>query len=300
MRLILGPLLFHWPPDKMRDFYARIADEADLDGVVIGEAVCSKRLPLIAEALAEAAARLERAGKEVILASPILIAGPREEALAAALAKESRLIEAEDVAMLAFLQGRPHRIGPFVNVYNGATARHLLDRGAVRITLPPELPGAALSHIAAAVGGEALEVLAFGRLPLAISARCIEARLAGRRKDDCRFACAGAPDGRAVHTLEGAPFLAINGVQTLSFAYLNLITEVPALRAAGIGGLRLSPQDCDMVEVAALFRAVIEDRMDPAEGLARLEALLPERVFANGHFHGRAGAAFIAPSPGQA
>lgn len=298
MRLVLGPLLFHWPAAKIRDFYFRIADEADLDAVVLGEVVCSKRLPFSEEVFGEVMPRLERAGKEVILASPLLIAGAREEAIAAALAQGGgRLIEAGDVAMLALLGGRRHTIGPFVNVYNGATARHLLEGGALRITLPPELPAGAVLRIAEAVGGEALEVFAFGRMPLAISARCIEARLAGRRKDDCRFACSGAPEGRVVYTLEGRPLLAVNGVQTLSFGCLNLIGEVPALRRAGIGGIRLSPQDCDMVEVAAVFRAVAEERLTPGEGLGRLAALLPGMPFVNGHYHGRAGLDFIASAP---
>jgi collagenase-like PrtC family protease len=296
MRLTLGPLLFHWPSEKMRDFYARIAEEAPFDTVVLGEVVCSKRLPFIEETLAEAALRLEKAGKEVIFASPLLVAGPREEALCAALAERREgLIEAEDAAMLAHLAGRPHTVGPFVNVYNGATARHLLDRGAVRLALPPELPRAAILAIAEAVGGSVLEVWAFGRVPLAISARCIEARLAGRRKDECRFVCAEAPDGRPVETLEGEAFLAINGVQTLSYAYLDLLGELPEIVEAGIGGIRLSPQDCDMGAVAAIFRAVAEGGLAPTEGQMRLATLLPGTPFANGFYHRQPGRAFVAP-----
>jgi collagenase-like PrtC family protease len=45
MRLTLGPLLFNWPAERWRDFYARIADEAPVDRVVLGEVVCSKRQP---------------------------------------------------------------------------------------------------------------------------------------------------------------------------------------------------------------------------------------------------------------
>ena len=43
--LTLGPLLFHWPAHKRRDFYLRIADEAPIDTVYLGEVVCSKREP---------------------------------------------------------------------------------------------------------------------------------------------------------------------------------------------------------------------------------------------------------------
>ena len=43
--LTLGPILFHWPADKKRDFYFQIADESPVDTVYIGEVICSKRSP---------------------------------------------------------------------------------------------------------------------------------------------------------------------------------------------------------------------------------------------------------------
>jgi hypothetical protein len=47
--LTLGPNLFNWAPDKWRDFYFRIADEAPVSVVYLGETICSKRAPLFAE-----------------------------------------------------------------------------------------------------------------------------------------------------------------------------------------------------------------------------------------------------------
>lgn len=38
--LTLGPVLFNWAPDNWRDFYFRIADEAPIDAVYVGEVVC--------------------------------------------------------------------------------------------------------------------------------------------------------------------------------------------------------------------------------------------------------------------
>lgn len=38
LSLTLGPVLFLWDEDRWRDFYFQIADEADVDTVVIGEA----------------------------------------------------------------------------------------------------------------------------------------------------------------------------------------------------------------------------------------------------------------------
>lgn len=68
--LTLGPVLFNWPAERWRDFYARIADEAPVDAVVVGEIVCSKRAPFLAPVMDEVIARLAAAGKEVWLASP--------------------------------------------------------------------------------------------------------------------------------------------------------------------------------------------------------------------------------------
>lgn len=39
----LGPVFFHWPPNRL--FYRRIADEAPIERVHIGEVVCGKRMP---------------------------------------------------------------------------------------------------------------------------------------------------------------------------------------------------------------------------------------------------------------
>ena len=55
IELTLGPLLFNWPADQVRDFYARMADEPALERVYLGEVVCGKRAPLLAEALLDSA-----------------------------------------------------------------------------------------------------------------------------------------------------------------------------------------------------------------------------------------------------
>jgi len=49
--LTLGPILFNWKPERRRDFYFRIADEAPIDCVYIGEVVCSKREPFFVDDL---------------------------------------------------------------------------------------------------------------------------------------------------------------------------------------------------------------------------------------------------------
>jgi collagenase-like PrtC family protease len=134
------------------------------------------------------------------------------------------------------------------------------------------------------------EGLAFGRQPLAISERCYHARLHKLAKDNCRFVCENDPDGLAVDTLDGERFLAINGVQTLSFTCANLVADIPALSAAGLRALRLSPQVCDMAAVARVFRDVLDGRREAGSGLEALGAIYPKATFANGFLHGEAGA----------
>ncbi len=113
------------------------------------------------------------------------------------------------------------------------TLECLARRGAVTVCLPVELPAASLA-VLAAVGGVDLEVQVFGRLPLALSARCYHARSRRRHKGNCQYVCSDDPDGPVVETLDGRPFLAVNGIQTMSYTYCNLAGELEALSGMGV------------------------------------------------------------------
>lgn len=293
--LSLGPVLFNWPAAQWRDFYARIADEAPVDCVYVGEVVCSKRQPFFADSLPDVIERLERGGKTVILSSLALPTLERELKYCASLADATQMVEANDVSMIPHLVGRPHTIGPLISVYNEAAVRFLIGGGAKRIALPPELPITSITAIAAAAkeAGADIEVWAFGRIPLAISARCYHARLHGRTKDSCQFVCEDDPDGLRVDTLDNEKFLAINGVQTLSHTYCNLISETKALGDAGVSTLRLSPHTCDMVAVSRIFRDVLDGVCEPSHGMQRLQATTPDAAFSNGFVHGVDGATLV-------
>lgn len=293
VKLSLGPGLFAWPAEAWRDFYFRIADEADVDTVHLGEVVCFKRAGLHAPMMEAVHARLRAGGKEVVFPSLALIMSEAElDAVRALAVCDDTLIEANDMAACALLAGKPHTIGPYINIYNEGTLLYLAGRGAVRACLPFELPAASLKALAAASPID-LEVQVFGRVPLALSARCYAARARDRAKDNCRLICREDGDGLAVDTLDGDAFLAINGTQTLSASCANLIAEVGDLLAMGIRRLRLSPHAIDMVAAAQVFRAVADGRLEVAEADARLAALAGGMVFANGFFHGTEGAAFI-------
>ncbi|WP_165405836.1 ubiquinone anaerobic biosynthesis protein UbiV [Bradyrhizobium genosp. SA-3] len=293
MQLSLGPVLYNWAPERWRDFYFRMADEAPVDVVSVGEVVCSKRSPFFAEHLPDVIERLQRAGKQVLLSSLILVSLRRERRQTEELcAADGALVEMNDLTCLRSIKGRPHAIGPYVNIYNETSAAFHVRQGAARICLPPELPISSAAVIAAAVPQAVIEIFAFGRVPLAISARCYHARLHKLSKDNCRFVCEKDPDGLALKTLDQQEFLTINGVQTLSHACTNLVGDVAALREAGISSLRLSPQDCDMVDVARTFRDVLDGRKSAESASRCLTDLYPGVAFANGFLRGKPGFSF--------
>ncbi|HYD27055.1 ubiquinone anaerobic biosynthesis protein UbiV [Brevundimonas sp.] len=289
IQLTLGPLLFNWAPDRIRDFYARVADEAPVDRVYLGEVVCGKRAPLLDAALADAAERLTHAGKTVVWSTLGLPALRRDRKSIAVLAAEQEmLIEINDISALRGRTG-PFVAGPLLNVYNEGAARELMARGCVRLCANVELSLDAVSAVAAACPGLEIELFAFGRLPLALSGRCYHARHHGLHKDACQFICDRDPDGLALKTLDGRDFLAVNGVQTLSHG-VQLVDAGPAtLKAAGVTALRLSPHTADMVAVASALRDRADGRIDAAELAARIVASGPPGALVGGYLRGDAG-----------
>jgi len=290
--LTLGPILFHWPAAMRRDFYARIADEAPIDTVYLGEVICSKRAPFFEADLGEIAERLERAGKKVVFSSLSEIMLKRERKATEGLCEiEAYEVEANNAAALLHLAGRKHRVGPYMNVYNEQTMRFLAARGADHFSLPVELPGVSVAVMATAAAelGAGVEVQVFGRASLALSARCYHARAHHRTKDNCQFVCEEDPDGMPLTTLGGKPFLVVNGIQTLSHSYVNLMAELPELAALGVSACRLVPHTQDMVAVARIFRDAMDGAIDAAEGNARLAALDIPAAFSNGFWHAAPG-----------
>ena len=173
--LTLGPLQFHWPAARRRDFYARIADEAPVECVYLGEVVCSKRLPWFEKDLPKIAERLRRAGKQVVFSTPALIITDHEVAMIRALCETGDLIEINDLACLQLLNGQAFVSGPLVNVFNEGALDVLLRLGAMRVNAPMELSIGAIATLAARNQSSEVEVFVFGRQPLAISQRCYHA-----------------------------------------------------------------------------------------------------------------------------
>jgi collagenase-like PrtC family protease len=288
-KLSLGPLLFNWSEDKIRDFYFKIADEAPIETIYVGEVVCAKRLAG-KDYLPDIIERLDRAGKQVIISGLMLIMDDRDRQINEGVTEMASdyLVEANDISAVSLLKGESHAIGPFINIYNEATLKYHEKCGANRFSLPPELPKNSLKILAAAASSE-MEVQVFGRLPLAISARCYHARAHKLHKDGCQYICDKDPDGLVVDTVEGQNFLTINGLQTLSFTYCNLMAELTELSQMNIHNFRLSPHDTDMVKVADIYRDCLDQKTDFQEANDLLEDELFMAEFSNGFYHNAAG-----------
>lgn len=291
--LTLGPLLFHWPAEKRRDFYARIADEAPVDCVHLGEVVCSKRAPFSEAELPAVAERLRAAGKQVVLSTLAMVTSERELDAVRANCEAGFLVEANDVSCLRALAGRPHVVGPLINMFNEGSFAWLVRQGAIRVAPPPEVSAAGLGALAAQTGDVDIEATVFGRHTLSVSARCYHARSRGLHKDNCQYVCEENPDGLPVQTLDGQDIVAINGIATMSHGYAVLLRELPELIGRGVRRFRLSPQDVDMVAVARVYRDTLDQRLDADEAMHRLAALTGAVPAINGYMHGREGLAWV-------
>jgi len=290
MKLALGPLLYYWPRAAVLGFYEAIA-AAPVDTVYLGEVVCSRRHEVPFEDWLAIGGRLAAAGKEVVLSAQALTESEGDLKLQRRTAANGRFgVEANDWGAARLLAGtRGWVAGPHLNVYNPQTLALLAQMGATRWVAPVEATRELVAGVLAErPAGLEAEVFGYGRMPLAFSARCFTARRLNRQKEDCGYACLDFPDGLALDTREGKPFLAVNGIQTLSAGVYCLAEELAALREAGVDCLRVSPQSSGTVEVLRTLRAACEGRLSSFDARKALGALAPGKLW-NGFWHGRPG-----------
>jgi collagenase-like PrtC family protease len=289
MKLSLGPVPYYWPREELLAFYAEVAGWP-VDTVYLGEVVCPKRRHLRAGEWLDLARELAAAGKEVVLSTATILEADADwRALSRLCENGEFLVEANDAAALHALAARPFVAGPGLNVYNDRALAFLAGLGLKRWVMPYELSRATLADFQAnRPPGVETELLAFGRLPLAQSARCFTARAHGLPKDDCQLKCLDHPDGLPLRTRDGTPFLVLNGVQVQSARVYQLLGEVPELRRLGVDVLRIAPVHRRTGSVVAAFAAVLSGELGPAEGVARLQALAPHGL-SDGYWHGEPG-----------
>ena len=292
MRLSIGPILYFWPRETVLTFYQRLAN-APVDVVYLGEVVCSKRRALKLEDWLGIAEHLRGAGKEVVLSTLALVEAESELGMMRRIAENGRFrVEANDMAAVNMLDGRAEFVaGPHLNTYNHETLALLHSVGARRWVMPVELNRDALAALQQKRPADMeTEVFAFGRLPLAFSARCFTARAHNLGKDECGFRCADDPDGMLLSTREHQAFLVLNGIQTQSARTYNLLPHLAELDALKVDVVRLSPQAQGMFEIIELFRAVLAGRLDAQEAEAKLRPYLPNGA-CDGYWFGQAGMA---------
>jgi O2-independent ubiquinone biosynthesis protein UbiV len=290
MKLALGPLLYYWPRNTVFRFYDAIAT-TPVDVVYLGEAVCSRRHELRLADWLEVAGRLRQAGKEVVLSTQVLLeSGSDVSSMHKIAANGDYMVEANDMGAVHCLAGKAAFVaGPHLNLYNLPTLEWMAKLGASRWVIPLEMKRDDLAVLQQGrPAGLQTEVFAYGRMPLAFSARCFTARHRNLPKDDCRFSCMDHPDGLVLKTRESEEFLVLNGTQTQSARVYNLVDKLDDMQAMGVDVVRISPQANDTQDVIALFDQARTRTLTPQEALARMEPLMPAQG-CDGYWHGRPG-----------
>jgi len=289
-RLSLGPILYFWTKEQILDFYNKIA-ETSVDIIYLGETICSKRRSLNHQEWLDLAKNLRDKGKEVVLSSMTLLEAESDLKTLQRLCNEQGfMIEANDFAAIDQLAeaGKPFVTGSSINIYNGRSLSFLAKQGLKRWNLSVELSKDMLKLLQAErPEGVETEVFAWGRIPLAYSARCFTARAHNLPKDDCQYRCSDDPDGMLLKTREDEEFLCINGIQTQSAQTCNLLAEIPALQALDVDILRISPQAHFTPKIIEAFHEALQGNydkalMDKAEEWANSGSC-------NGYWHGGAG-----------
>lgn len=288
-KISLGPLTYYWPRERVLSFYEE-ALAWPVDVVYLGETVCSRRHELRLADWIDLAARFEAAGKEAVLSTFELIETDADLRVMRSVVGNGRFrVEANDMGAVRLLaeSGARFVAGPFLNAYNVQTLEVLAEAGAVRWVPPVDLPATAVRDVVReAPAGVETEIFSYGRLPLAVSARCFTARYHNLTKDHCEYRCLDDAEGMALRTQDAEPFLVLNGVQTQSARVLDLLPWIDHCIALGAGVLRLSPRASGMAQVVDAYARAA--RGEPG-------ARLPEGHDAtcDGYWHGRPGMDFV-------
>lgn len=262
MNYSLGPVLWYWPHEALQDFY-RAAAGSEAQIIYLGESVCSKRRATKFNDWLAMARELAAAGKQVVLSTLALLQSPSElTELKRYVDNGEFMIEASDfgAVTLANEAGLPFVAGPALNVYNAVTLELLLKMGMTRWCMPVELSRDWLVNLLNQCDELGIrdkfevEVMSYGYLPLAYSARCFTARSENRSKDECQTCCIHYPQGRSLHTQEDQQVFVLNGIQTMSGYCYNLGNDLSSMQGL-VDIVRLSPSGIDTLAVIGQFRA---------------------------------------------
>ena len=291
MQISLGPLLYYWPRQVVFDFYEAVA-ASPVHIVYLGESVCSRRHESRLSDWLDIGRMLQSAGKDVLLSTQVLVESGADVTVLHKIAANGQwMVEANDMGAVHCLvtSHTPFVAGPHLNIYNLPTLQWLAQRGGRRWVVPVEMAQTDLALVLdGAPAGLQTEVLVYGRMPLAFSARCFTARHHNVHKDECEFKCIDDPDGLVMRTREGEDFLVINGIQTQSARVCQLLPELPVMQAMGINVLRISPQSQHTDRIISVFHRAMNKQVALSDALAELTPLMPG-LPCNGYWHGKPG-----------
>ncbi len=286
MKLSLGSIQYYWPRNTVFEFYESIAEQA-VDIVYLGETVCAKRRILKLQDWLDIAERLVNAGKEVVLSTLTLIEAESELSAVKKICRQNDYsIEANDMSAVQILssQGIKFIAGSFINIYNQRSLAMLHQLGLKRWVMPVELSQAAIEIIIknnAEFSNEIeIELFAYGKLPLAYSARCFTARSKNLAKDDCQFICRDYPQGLDIASQDNQDVFTVNGIQTQSGYTCDLSHEMTSIKETGIDIVRISPQLHLTESIIKKFKESIDNNVYD---------IASDDKSCNGYWHNKAG-----------
>ena len=287
MKYALGAVLYYWPKTDIETCYQAAANSS-ADIIYLGENVCTKRREMKVGDWLALAKEVAASGKQVVISTLALLQAPSElNELKRYVENGEFLLEANDLGAvnMAAERGLPFVAGHALNCYNAYTLRILHRQGMMRWCMPVELSRDWLVNVlqqCEELGFRnqfEVEVLSYGHLPLAYSARCFTARSEDRAKDECETCCINYPQGRPVLSQEDQQVFILNGIQTQSGYCYNLGNELISMQGL-VDIVRLSPQGLDTLAVIEQFRA-------NEQGLNPL--ILTDKTDCNGYWRRLAG-----------
>ncbi len=294
MKLALAPIPYYWQKEVVYDFYKSI-ETAPVDIVYLGEVVCAKRHELRFEDWVEIGKRLQKAGKEVVFSTQVLLESDTHLNTMRRVVQNGYFsVEANDMGALRLLANKGNFVaGLHLNIYNPSALSLVSDFGAKRWVMPLEMNKADLEEMIRVKPDDIeVEVFAYGRMPLAFSARCFTARYYNFPKDDCHFNCIHHPEGLLLKTRESEDFLILNGIQTQSDRIYCLLHEIPLLQKMGINVLRITPQQNRTTDVLSLYQAVLTKELTTDVAFSTLKQLMPAKP-CNGYWYARPGMEYL-------
>ncbi|QHB31224.1 U32 family peptidase [Yersinia canariae] len=287
MKYALGAVLYYWPKTDIEAFYQAAANSR-ADIIYLGENVCTKRREMKVGDWLDLAKAVAASGKQVVISTLALLQAPSElNELKRYVENGEFLLEANDLGAvnMAAERGLPFVAGHALNCYNAYTLRILHRQGMMRWCMPVELSRDWLVNVlqqCEELGFRnqfEVEVLSYGHLPLAYSARCFTARSEDRAKDECETCCIKYPQGRTVLSQEGQQVFVLNGIQTQSGYCYNLGNDLMSMKGL-VDIVRLSPQSTETLSVIEQFRAN-ESGLNPL--------ILTDKADCNGYWRRLAG-----------